>query len=99
MAKKPKKPKNNEVFENLLKQLKKHPQIVREIVLDAVNLNFALENLGVPDPTNFLRYVASERDGYNVVQFLHNTAYIGFCGKGTFALSCLKGTSPRGPSS
>jgi len=86
----------NEVFENLLNLLRDHPEIVREMVLDAVNLKFVLEKLGVPDPTDFLRYVASERDGYNIVQFLHNTTYLGMCAKGTFGLSCLRGTLPQG---
>jgi hypothetical protein len=94
MAKKPKKLKNNEVFKNLLNLLKDNPDIVREIVLDAVNLKRVLAQAGVRDPTDFLGYVASERDGYNVVQFLHNSAYLGMCGKGTFLLSCLRGTSP-----
>ena len=87
--------KKNEVFENLLELLREHPEIVREIVLDAVNLKPVLKKLGARDPTtNFLKYVASEKDGYNIVQFLHNTSSIQMCAKGTHSMSCLRNTTP-----
>jgi hypothetical protein len=93
---------NNVVFENLLELLRQHPEIVREIVLDPINLTGALKaaeaaNFG-EDTRKFLTYVAGERDGYNIVQFLHNTSYIGMCAKGTSPplLQCLRGTNPTG---
>jgi hypothetical protein len=91
-------PTGNAIYDNLLQLLQDHPEIVKEIVLDPVNLKYVLKKFGVRNraAADFLKYVASPKDGYNIVQFLHNTTYLGICAKGTFVLSCLRGTSPTG---
>jgi hypothetical protein len=77
----------------LIDFLKKHPELLREVVFDTEGLRNLLRSesarqltLG-PEPTEFLQYMAGSPDGYPIAQCLQGTTVL--CAKGTgISLKC-----------
>jgi hypothetical protein len=77
----------------LLKLLRRRPDLIREIVFDTDRLRKLLRRKAArqltlgPEPTDFLNYTAGSADGYPVAQCLQRTSVL--CAKGTgISLKC-----------
>jgi hypothetical protein len=89
--------KKDNGLRELLKLLKNHPELIKELVLDSTNIQRLLKSkearelaLGA-DATEFLEYVAGPDDGYPIVQCIRKTTYL--CAKGSkVVVSCGGGT-------
>jgi hypothetical protein len=69
-------------FQNLLTFLGNHPEVVRDIVFDPVNLQTALAaDPQVPPTKTFLDYLSQPADGHPIANCGGNTRYM--CAKGT----------------
>jgi len=75
---------NDNGMSELLELLKAHPDLVREIVFDSGKLSRLLESEEARElvhGVDFLKYMASTRDGYPIAVCAECTEY--FCAKGT----------------
>jgi hypothetical protein len=94
-------------LDQLLRKLKKNPQLMRELVFNRENVISLLGSkaarrlaLGVDAPTyvgatDFLSYVAAPDDGYQIAQCFSSTKAL--CAKGTmYAVKCAGGTQSGG---
>jgi hypothetical protein len=97
--------KNDNGLDDLLKLLRKRPELVKELIFHAPNLQRLLKSraarrlaLGV-DASAFLTYLASDEDGYAIAQCFGGTESL--CAKGTGYAVCGGSTEPtarvRGP--
>jgi hypothetical protein len=97
--------KNDNGLDDLLKLLRKRPELVKELIFHAPNIQRLLKSpaarrlaLGV-DASAFLTYLASDEDGYAIAQCFGGTESL--CAKGTGYAVCGGSTEPtvrlRGP--
>jgi hypothetical protein len=90
--------KNDNGLDDLLKLLRKRPELVKELVFHAPNIQRLLKSraarrlaVGV-DAGAFLTYLASSRDGYAIAQCFGGTESL--CAKGTGHALCGGSTEP-----
>jgi len=86
------KKKNDNGLDDLLKLLRERPELVKELIFHAPNIQRLLKSraartlaLGV-DASAFLTYLASDEDGYAIAQCFGGTESL--CAKGTGYAVC-----------
>lgn len=78
-------------LEELLAQLQKHPELIRELTFNPETIPALLAANGISAPTkDFLNYMAQPTDGFPVAQCLYQTHQL--CAKGTRQAACGGGT-------
>jgi hypothetical protein len=82
----------DEGFEELLEFLRKHPEVVREIVFHSENLERLLSGKARGGIGEFLSYLGGPDDGYPIALCGGATKYL--CAKGTKLQLCGGGTKP-----
>lgn len=89
---------NDNGLDDLLKLLRKRPELVKELIFHAPNIQRLLKSraarrlaLGV-DASAFLTYLASDEDGYAIAQCFGGTRSL--CAKGTGYAVCGGSTQP-----
>ena len=91
-----KKNNDDESLDELLKLLRKHPELIKELVFEPTQINRLLHGKAArrmalgEDATRFLKYVAGPSDGYPIAQCFGQTNQL--CAKGTKHELCGGGT-------
>jgi hypothetical protein len=89
---------NDNGMKELLKLLKRHPELIKELVFDRNNIRSLLRSKAArrlalgQDTTAFLKYVAGPKDGYPIAQCFQQTKVL--CAKGTRVSACAGFTKP-----
>lgn len=90
--------KNDNGLDDLLKLLREKPELIKELVFHAPNIQRLLKGraarklaIGV-DASAFLTYLASDKDGYAIAQCFGGTESL--CAKGTGYAVCGGSTEP-----
>jgi hypothetical protein len=93
--------KNDNGLDDLLKLLRERPELVKELIFHAPNIQRLLKSraartlaLGV-DASAFLSYLASDEDGYAIAQCFGGTESL--CAKGTGAQVRCGGSTGQPP--